>query len=126
MSDYVEGVAIKVAILSKVKDSASVFCRYPTGGGSDRLQITPHEFYRFFHSILSTILTRTEPKGVHIIPKPTVELHQMSKTETLFNIHCPKLKKPCKVVFSTSSGQTRLKRIRQDFVDSYYINKVIS
>lgn len=43
ISEHFEGSEIVVAVLRKVEGFVSVFCRISTGGGSDRLQIPPHE-----------------------------------------------------------------------------------
>ncbi|VVB15098.1 unnamed protein product [Arabis nemorensis] len=66
LSEYVEGVAIEVGILRKVKGFASVFCRIPTGGGSDKRQIWPHELLKFSHRIPSTKLTGKERNDVPV------------------------------------------------------------
>lgn len=66
LSEYVEGVAIEVAFLRKIKGFASVFCRIAPGGGSDTFQIPPHELLRFSHSIPSTKLTGKEGNGVPV------------------------------------------------------------
>ncbi|KAG7551152.1 Chaperone J-domain superfamily [Arabidopsis thaliana x Arabidopsis arenosa] len=66
LSEYVEGVAIEVAFLRKLKGFASVFCRIALGGGSDTIQIPPHELLRFSHNIPSTKLTGNEGNGVPI------------------------------------------------------------
>jgi curved DNA-binding protein CbpA len=66
LSEYVEGVAIQVAFLRKIKGFTSVFCRIAPGGGSDTIQIPPHELLRFSHSIPSTKLTGKEGNGVPI------------------------------------------------------------
>ncbi|KAL1209075.1 Chaperone protein dnaJ 49 [Cardamine amara subsp. amara] len=60
LSEYSQGVAIKVAFLRKVKGFASVFCRIALGAESDIFQIPPHELLRFSHRIPSTKLNGKE------------------------------------------------------------------
>ncbi|EOA19923.1 hypothetical protein CARUB_v10000173mg [Capsella rubella] len=66
LSEYVEGVAIEVAFLRKLKGFTSVFCRIAPGDGPYKFQILPHELLRFSHSIPSTKLTGKEGNGVPV------------------------------------------------------------
>ncbi|XP_010492912.1 PREDICTED: uncharacterized protein LOC104770218 [Camelina sativa] len=113
LSEYVEGVAIEVAFLRKIKGFASVFCRVAPGGGggSYTFKISPHELLRFSHRVPSTKLTGKERDGVPVgsyeldtaaVPhkieeEPVPVLRQAAKSN---QVHCspPSSEPDCMVI----------------------------
>ncbi|OMO53740.1 hypothetical protein CCACVL1_28388 [Corchorus capsularis] len=69
LSEYAEGLGIRVAYLTKVKGFVSVFCK--DGVGTRTSLIPCHELLRFSHRVPSSVLTGQEREGV---PKGSFEL----------------------------------------------------
>lgn len=70
LSDFVEGVGIKVVYLGKVKGFVSLFLRTKQNG-TVSFQVPANELYRFSHRIPSFRMTGEEKEGV---PKGSIEL----------------------------------------------------